>query len=98
MKYLITGTTSGIGKAIKEKLQGDIHEINRNNVDLDQPARVKELDVPFIECAILNAGHDIGGGVPFSDHNTDDILKIINCNLVANVLLAQKLLRRIKDV
>ena len=37
MKYLISGTTSGIGKAIKQKLDPKmIYELNRNEIDLDE--------------------------------------------------------------
>jgi len=98
MRYLVTGTTSGIGKAIKERLQGDIFELNRSTVDLNVPEKVINYNLPLVDCAILNAGHDLGGGVPFTQHHTDDILKVLNCNLVSNVLLAQKLLHDNKQV
>jgi len=94
MKYLITGTTSGIGKAIKQQLQShEIFEINRADVDLNQPELVKSINLPVVDYAILNAGHDIGGGVPFTEHDSNSIQKILNCNLVSNVLLTQKLLK-----
>ncbi len=94
MKYLISGTTSGIGKALKQKLDPkSVYELNRDVVDLNEPLSVKDIELPNVDCAILNAGHDLGGGVPFVDHDDTQMLKVINCNLVSNVLLAQKLLK-----
>ena len=93
MRYLITGTTSGIGKAIKERLDGEVTEINRSRVNLDDPSAVKDLVLPEVDCVILNAGHDLGGGVPFTAHDTDSLVKVLNCNLVSNVILCQKVLR-----
>ena len=94
MKYLITGTTSGIGKAVKKQIQGhEIFEINRADVDLNEPDLVKSINLPVVDYAILNAGHDMGGGVPFTEHDPNSIQKVLNCNLVSNVLLTQKLLK-----
>ena len=94
MRYLISGTTTGIGKAIKQKLDPEmVYELNRDIVDLNEPTLVKEIKLPNVDCAILNAGHDLGGGVPFVDHDDTQMLKVINCNLVSNILLAQKLLK-----
>jgi|TARA_R110000803_G_C11966125_1_gene319238 NADP-dependent 3-hydroxy acid dehydrogenase YdfG len=94
MKYLISGTTSGIGNAIKKKLNHQmVYEINRDTVDLNEPKLVEKITLPIVDCAILNAGHDLGGGVPFVEHNSSQMLKVLNCNLVSNVLLSQKILR-----
>lgn len=93
MKYLITGTTSGIGKALVEKLKNEkIFEINRKDLDLDNTKDVLGADIPLVDCAILNAGHDLGGGVKFVDHDPTRVLKIMNCNLISNVLLLHKIL------
>ena len=88
MKYLISGTTSGIGNAIKKKLNHQmVYEINRDTVDLNEPKLVEKITLPIVDCAILNAGHDLGGGVPFVEHNSSQMLKVLNCNLVSNVLI-----------
>jgi NADP-dependent 3-hydroxy acid dehydrogenase YdfG len=98
-RYFITGTTSGIGKSIKEQLQGqELFEINRTDIDLNKPELLLNIDLPVVDCAILNAGHDLGGGVPFTDHDSKSIQKILNCNLVSNVLIAQKLLKNNPDI
>ena len=93
MRCLITGTTTGIGKAIidnSKKIQ--FVSVNRYDLDLDDINAVKEFQIPPVEGAILNAGHDKGGGVLFADHDLDDVVDVINCNLVANVVLAHKIL------
>ena len=98
MKYLVTGTTSGIGKYIKQKLRGhELFEINRADIDLNRPELLLSVDLPVVDYAILNAGHDLGGGVPFVDHESVSIQKILNCNLVSNVLITQKLLKNNPD-
>jgi short-subunit dehydrogenase len=94
MKYLITGTTSGIGKDIVAQAKDvDFWQVNRKNVDLDDIQAVKNLVVPKVDGAILNAGHDIGGGVSFTQHNLDNILQILNCNFLSNVILCHKILQ-----
>jgi short-subunit dehydrogenase len=93
MKCLITGTTTGIGKAIidnNNKIQ--FISVNRNDLDLEDINAVREFEIPPVEGAILNAGNDKGGGVLFAEHAIDALLDVINCNLVANVVLAHKIL------
>ena len=80
-RYLITGTTSGIGQAIRRHIEGDIFELNRTQADLNNPDEVMALDIPTVDYAILNAGHDTGGGVNFLEHNPRHMFDIINCNL-----------------
>ena len=95
-RYLITGTTSGIGQAIRRHIEGDIFELNRTQADLNNPDEVMALDIPTVDYAILNAGHDTGGGVNFLEHNPRHMFDIINCNLTSNMLLAQKILNKNK--
>lgn len=98
MKYFITGTTSGIGQAIKQRLSThEVFEINRADVDLNTPELINSIKLPTVDYAILNAGHDLGGGVPFTEHDPSSIQKILNCNLISNVLLTQKLLQNNKN-
>ena len=93
MRCLITGTTTGIGKAIidnNKKIQ--FVSVNRDELDLEDINAVKKFQIPSVEGAILNAGNDKGGGVLFAEHAIDDVIDVINCNLVANVVLAHKIL------
>jgi len=44
MKYFITGTTSGIGQAIKQRLSThEVFEINRADVDLNTPELINTI-------------------------------------------------------
>jgi NADP-dependent 3-hydroxy acid dehydrogenase YdfG len=93
MRCLITGTTTGIGKAIIDNNKEiQFVSVNRNELDLEDINAVKEFQIPSVEGAILNAGNDKGGGVLFTEHAIDDVVDVINCNLVANVVLAHKIL------
>ena len=93
MRCLITGTTTGIGKAIIDNNKEiQFVSVNRDELDLEDINAVKEFQIPSVEGAILNAGNDKGGGVLFAEHAIDDVVDVINCNLVANVVLAHKIL------
>ena len=92
-RYLITGTTSGIGQAICRHIDGDIFELNRNQVDFNNPHDMIAMDVPQVDYAILNAGHDMGGGVNFMEHDPAHMVNIMNCNITSNIVLAQKILK-----
>jgi len=93
MRCLITGTTTGIGKAIIDNNKEiQFVSVNRDELDLEDINAVKEFQIPSVEGAILNAGNDKGGGVLFAEHAIDDVIDVINCNLVANVVLAHKIL------
>jgi len=93
MKVLITGTTSGIGQEIVNSNPGlQFIELNRQDVDLNDIEAVKKYQIPAVDCAILNAGHDLGGGSPFSAHKLDYITKILTCNFMSTVVLCHKIL------
>lgn len=94
MTCFITGTTSGIGKAIIEKNK-DIEFlcVNRKELDLEDINAVKKFKIPMLEGAILNAGNDKGGGVLFTEHHLDNAIEVLNCNLLANVVLTHKILK-----
>jgi short-subunit dehydrogenase len=95
MKILLTGSSSGIGKSLKNILQADHTVIapSRSELDLSLLKSVHSVD---IECDILIncAGTGIGGKRPFVDHSTADIIDIFNVNLIAPVLLSQCVLRK----
>ena len=95
MKILLTGGSSGIGKSLKNILQADHTVIapSRAELDLSLSKSVGNID---IECDILVncAGTGIGGKRPFVDHCDNNIIDIFNVNLIAPVLLSQRVLQK----
>jgi NAD(P)-dependent dehydrogenase (short-subunit alcohol dehydrogenase family) len=101
MKIVITGTTSGIGKAIVDKFkhcipENEVIELNRDTMDLRNPAEISGWDVPDdIDVFINNAG------VMFLTHFEEAVRTewedTINVNLRAPYLLCQKVIPKIKD-
>jgi len=98
MEVAITGTSSGVGKCLSTLLKAthNVFELTRNACDLDYPDRIESL--PFVDMLINCAGHDLGGKVPFSSHNTLDWQKIISANLVSPMTLSQLAIRKNSEV
>jgi len=95
MKILLTGSSSGIGKSLKDILQVEHTVIAplRSELDLSSLQSVQAIDV---DCDILVncAGTGIGGKLPFVDHRHTDIVDIFNVNLISPVLLSQRVLQK----
>lgn len=94
MKILITGASSGIGKACSELLSAKGHKIltlksRFENLD-DLLKEVRNLEQKHeISAVILSAGFGIFA--PLEAMNTDEILRLINVNLSANILICREL-------
>ena len=96
--YFITGTSSGIGKAIKNTLTNcSCHTPTRQDLNLDVIQEIIDYDVPNVDVAIHVAGHDLGGGVKFLEHNLDSLIKVINCTFLSTLILSKKLLEKNKN-
>jgi NADP-dependent 3-hydroxy acid dehydrogenase YdfG len=97
--YFITGTNSGIGKSFLELIKNSnkICSPLRAELDLNDTKNVLNYNTPVVDVAVHFAGHDLGGGVKFMEHNNNDIIKIINCNLISTVLLAKSLFEKNKE-
>lgn len=99
MKILITGASSGIGKACSELLSAKGHKIltlksRFENLD-DLLKEVRNLEQKHeISVVILSAGFGIFA--PLEAMNTDEILRLINVNLSANILICRELLKNLK--
>jgi len=92
----LTGASSGVGQMISLLLTGlgiQHHAPSRAELDLDFPLFVKNYQMPTgIDCLINCAAHDVNGKQPFDKHDADSVIDIVNCNLLAPMLLVQKLL------
>ena len=96
MKIAITGTTSGIGKALKDALSLD-HQIfcfDRPEFDLDKVEDLEKIDLKDIDILINNAGHAMGGGTGVKNHAIEDWSKIILTNFQAPIYLTQKFIQQ----
>ena len=96
-RYFITGTSSGIGKDIKKLLDGELYTPTRDKLNLDSINTVTLYDAPEVDVAIHVAGHDLGGGVKFLEHDLESLVKVINCTFLSTLILSKKLLEKNKN-
>lgn len=94
MNIAITGTTSGVGKELWQRL-GRLHSvvcINRDLVDLSDMSAVRGYSIPKVDMLINCAGTDRGGKIDFVNQDQESIINILHTNLVAPMLLSKKTL------
>lgn len=90
MRILITGTSSGIGQELSNRLQHyDVVALTRSQLDLSNIASVIAYDPGFCDILINCAGTDCGGKIDFVNHQTHQVVDILNVNLVAPVVLTK---------
>ena len=98
MKIIISGTSSGIGKAIKEKLKDyEIIEVCRRcqySLDLNDIKKVEEFKIKDVYAIINNAG--VGYFGQFEDISVSKIQEMVNVNLLAPLILTKNHLKEIK--
>jgi len=96
MKIAITGTTSGVGEALKDALSADheIISINRDKIDFSNIKNLEKVNLNGIDVLINNAGHARGGGKNFIGHNIDQWNSIMATNLIAPIYLTQQFLKQ----
>lgn len=95
MNIIITGTTSGLGKQLAldlNNLRHNVIKLDRSHLDLSNVGQVVEFALPKCDMLINCAGTGIGGKIDFCNHQSSELVDILNVNLVAPVLLTQKAL------
>lgn len=97
MNALITGTSSGIGKAISSELKSNGYETISLNSRLentkDVQKEIKSINKP-IDVLIHSAG--FGMFEPLECLHVEEIEKLINVNLIAPITITSLLLRNLK--
>lgn len=95
-KVAITGTTRGIGAAIKNKLTDyELVELNRPQFDLSIQSTILPVNLEDIDVLILNAGLANKSLIPnlFIDQSLDYWQNIIKSQILGNFTLLQKYLQ-----
>jgi len=94
----LTGTTSGIGKAIAERFDREgwnVIRLTRSVLDVGDVYAIQTLKLPELDVFVNNAGIMLLRDFP--DTSLEDWNRTINCNLRGVFFLSQKVIPLIKD-
>jgi NADP-dependent 3-hydroxy acid dehydrogenase YdfG len=96
MKIAITGTTSGLGLALKEHLllNHNVLSIDKPIVNLSTLSDLQTVDLSGVDVLINNAGHSHGGGKGILTHDIEAWTDILDVNLRAPIYLTQKFIQQ----
>jgi len=93
MNILVTGTSSGIGLELSNRLSShDVLKLTRSKLDLSNINAVSLYNVGHIDMLINCAATGIGGKIDLINHKDVDIATILNTNLISPILLSKKAL------
>jgi short-subunit dehydrogenase len=95
MKILLTGSSSGVGKELKNILSTS-HELDcpeRSELDLNDPTAVMGYITQSYDMLINCAGTGVGGKIDFVNHDCSQVQEILQVNLVSAVILTHQVLK-----
>jgi len=95
MKILLTGSSSGVGKELKNILttQHIVDCPERHQLDLSNATSVLSYVNQPYDILINCAGTGVGGKVDFINHNVCYVQEILQVNLISAVMLTQQVLK-----
>jgi short-subunit dehydrogenase len=94
MNILITGSSSGIGQALRKQLciNHSVFAPTRDELDLSDPQQILNYQLNSFDILINCAATGRGGKIDFVGHQSQAMIEIINTNLVAPMLLSKRVL------
>lgn len=96
MKIFLTGSSSGIGKAVLELLQGQ-HKVtapSRREFDLEDFAQIDQLDLRDYGAVINCAGANVGAWQGWHRNSWQNQVSQVNVNFTGALLLAKQYTRQ----
>lgn len=94
MKIAITGTTSGIGQAIHDKLNNhNIVKYNRPQFNLLDDDCLNNIDLSKIDVLVNNAGADYKR-TEYIKHRYEDWYNTVKINLIVPMFLTQRFIKQ----
>ena len=83
MRILITGTSSGIGQELSNRVQHhNVVALTRQQLDLSNIVSVTAYDPGVCDILINCAGTDCGGKIDFVNHQTQQVVDILKLNVL----------------
>jgi short-subunit dehydrogenase len=92
VKIVITGTSSGVGNRLYHQLQQTSHTViglTRQDLDLSDTIQVSQYKIGYCDMLVNCAGTGVGGKIDLVNHQSEDVVTILNTNLLAPVLLSK---------
>lgn len=104
-KILITGASSGLGRALAEKFSLEGHEVlhhkGRKHCDFSKPEKIREIANEAIEFGanmLINNAAIVCPSLRFQNYDNQMILDMINVNLTTPILLTYYLQNSLKKI
>ena len=95
MRIAITGTSSGVGQELSNRLSRDhnVVTITRNDLELSDLNSVNNYSLVTVDLLINCAGTDHGGKIEFAKQDLSSITNTLTTNLLAPIVLSHKALK-----